>query len=509
MLKRALSAAEESENVGCRLRIMQNQQGSEKSISELSDAELLSNTRALIGRSNQVFAALLAHLGEVEARGLHRTRACSSLYAYCIYELRLSEDGAVRRVMAARFVRQFPALLPAIASGELHLTGLLMLGPHLTRENQLEVLASAKHRTKKEIAKLVRLLDPLPEVPAKIEVLGPARADAARATWKNRAASLCPVRDLPPGDRPRDWLDVPLDGSAPARIEGSFRDLLPPPCSGSTHSMSSSAEGLHDRTDEPLDTSAPAPIESSPRGDRPRDQMDEPLDTSAPARIEGPFPRLLASDGLCNWMGVKSAEGSAPARVFGPLRYKVQFTATEEFVELIERARALLSKRKGPASIDEIQLEALRVFVASLEKKRYGVSDRRKLHPTRASMPALDFGSDPTPTPMPALGSDLKATRGPRSRSRHVPARVRRAVFDRDGARCTYVDATGRRCEETHYLELHHSEPFAQGGKHAEANLALRCTAHNALAAELDFGPMPIAAKRDALRHLSPSAAAR
>jgi hypothetical protein len=61
---------------------------------------------------------------------VHRTRACSSLYSYCIYELRLSEDAAVRRVMAARFVRQFPALLQAIAAGELHLTGLLMLGPH-------------------------------------------------------------------------------------------------------------------------------------------------------------------------------------------------------------------------------------------------------------------------------------------------------------------------------------------------------------------------------------------
>jgi hypothetical protein len=54
-------------------------------ICALSDAELLANTRGLIGRSNQVFAALLAHLGEVEVRGLHRTRACSSLYAYCIY----------------------------------------------------------------------------------------------------------------------------------------------------------------------------------------------------------------------------------------------------------------------------------------------------------------------------------------------------------------------------------------------------------------------------------------
>ena len=118
---------------------------------ELSDAELLAATRRLVGRSNRLLASLLAHLAEVEARGIHRIRACSSLYTYCIYELRFSEDEAFRRVSAARLVRRFPVLLDAIAAGELHLTGLLMLGPHLTTENLLEVLARAKHRTKKEI----------------------------------------------------------------------------------------------------------------------------------------------------------------------------------------------------------------------------------------------------------------------------------------------------------------------------------------------------------------------
>jgi hypothetical protein len=42
---------------------------------ELSDGELLTATRRLVGRSNQLRAALLGHLAEVEARGLHRDRA--------------------------------------------------------------------------------------------------------------------------------------------------------------------------------------------------------------------------------------------------------------------------------------------------------------------------------------------------------------------------------------------------------------------------------------------------
>lgn len=109
------------------------------SLATLSDAELFANVQRLTSHSNVTLAALLAHLGEVEARGLHRTRACASLYTYCIYELRMSEDAAYRRSKAARLVREYPELREIIAKGEIHLTGLLMIppgacdAPHLRR----------------------------------------------------------------------------------------------------------------------------------------------------------------------------------------------------------------------------------------------------------------------------------------------------------------------------------------------------------------------------------------
>src|SRR5512146_2677914 len=174
---------------------------------QLSDEQLLANTRRIAGSANQLLAALLAHLAEVEARGIHRTRRCASLYTYCIYELRFSEDAAARRSAAARLTKQFPLLLHAIADGELHLTGLLMIGPHLTPDNHVDVLARAKFRTKKELAKLVRELHPLPHIPDRIEPLGPQAACALRnPTWEEFVTSLAPrVRELPPGERPRDW----------------------------------------------------------------------------------------------------------------------------------------------------------------------------------------------------------------------------------------------------------------------------------------------------------------
>jgi hypothetical protein len=42
-------------------------------LAHLSDDELLANTRRLVGNSNQLFAALLVHLAEVEARGIPET----------------------------------------------------------------------------------------------------------------------------------------------------------------------------------------------------------------------------------------------------------------------------------------------------------------------------------------------------------------------------------------------------------------------------------------------------
>jgi hypothetical protein len=61
-------------------------------------------------------------------------------------------------------------------------------------------------------------------------------------------------------------------------------------------------------------------------------------------------------------------------------------------------------------------------------------------------------------------------------------------VWQRDQGRCTFVDARGEQCRETSYLQLHHQDPHARGGPPSESNLCLRCHAHNALAAEEDFG---------------------
>ena len=390
-------------------------------LATLSDTELLATTQRLAGTSNQVFSALLEHLAEVEARGLHRLRACASLYTYCVYELRFSEDAAARRSAAAKLVRRFPAILGAVAAGEIHLTGLLMLGPHLTEENHAEVLARAKFRTKKEIATLVRRLAPLPALPDRVEPLGPAPVGTPRdPTWAELVESLCPpVRTLPAGERPCDWADEAERAQVSDESGTQF-------------------------------TAA---------------ELAETGEIAAPARLDEPPPL-----------------------------YQMQFTTTAEHAELLDRAKALLSHRSPKVSLGDVHLQAMRLLVAALEKQRYGSKHEADAAPDRPS----DGREEPTKSSR--ARDEVEA---PRRRGRYVPAKLRRAVFERDERQCAYVDERGVRCRETERLELHHLESFARGGAHCLENLSLRCQAHNTFAAEQDFGREHIARRRDGCRHES------
>jgi len=74
------------------------------------------------------------------------------------------------------------------------------------------------------------------------------------------------------------------------------------------------------------------------------------------------------------------------------------------------------------------------------------------------------------------------------STSRYIPADVRRTVHKRDGGRCTFVSASGKRCGETAFLELDHILPVAMGGKSTAENLRERCRTHNQYTSELAFG---------------------
>jgi hypothetical protein len=335
-----------------------------------------------------------------------------------------------------------------------------MLGPHLTEANHVEVLARAKHRTKKEVAQLVRLLDPLPEVPPRIEPLGPARGQPlGTPTHRQFAGALeGPIRELPAGDRPRDWVGG-RDGDDSdcvtcVRTELALAEVPSAalaPCETVSEVRSADVAGT--------DVLIPG------LGERGTGlaQSEEPSDPSS-ARDRGlPLARL---------------------------RYKVQFTAGQEYVELLEQATDLLGPAVAKSDLEEVHLRALRLLVAALKKQKYAITEKpRSTEPALARVDADQELSGAPISETPAHREEVSAELPyPRQRGRTIPAAVRRAVAERDAQRCTYVDERGQRCRETRGLELHHEQAFALGGPATASNIRLRCRAHNQLAAEEDFG---------------------
>jgi hypothetical protein len=116
----------------------------------------------------------------MDDRDIHLSAGFSSLYAYCIGELGLSEYEAFSRIEVARAGKSFPRILPLLEEGALSLTTVQLLGRKLTAENQDLLLTAACGRTKRQVQELLAGWFPKPDVPDSMRKIPNAPATAAR-----------------------------------------------------------------------------------------------------------------------------------------------------------------------------------------------------------------------------------------------------------------------------------------------------------------------------------------
>src|SRR4029450_7902623 len=109
--------------------------------------------------------SLIAHLADPPARRLHQRAGFSSLYTYCIDVVGLSESEAYDRVKAAKLVRRYPAILTLLAAGQINLTTVRLVAPHLTAGNHEELLIAACGKRKRELQDLLAPRFPQAELP--------------------------------------------------------------------------------------------------------------------------------------------------------------------------------------------------------------------------------------------------------------------------------------------------------------------------------------------------------
>jgi hypothetical protein len=155
---------------------------------------------------------------------------------------------------------------------------------------------------------------------------------------------------------------------------------------------------------------------------------------------------------------------SRPAVVepLAPARYKVQFTASAAFHDKLQRLKALMRSSVPDGDLAAILEAAVSEKLQRLEARRFG----------RTQAPRNGLPKEETPVPS----------------SRYIPTSVRRAVHERDGGQCRYVNEQGRRCSARDGLEFHHVQAHARGGDRSPENIRLMCRAHNIHLAEIEYG---------------------
>ncbi len=151
-----------------------------RSLIELTDEALVRDLKSLVARDRATTAALLAHLGEVDARRLYLGAAYPSMFAYCMGELGFSEDVAFKRIRAARAARQFPEILAAIGDGRLTIAAVVLLHPHLRPENASELLHACDGKSKAQVECLLAQRVPQPEL---VLPSAPIPSSVAPAGW--------------------------------------------------------------------------------------------------------------------------------------------------------------------------------------------------------------------------------------------------------------------------------------------------------------------------------------
>src|SRR6266487_1350387 len=188
----------------------------------------------------------------------------------------------------------------------------------------------------------------------------------------------------------------------------------------------------------------------------------------APAQVEACGPERPTASG-----GELAPGQVAPCSKLAPVaseRFLLRLTIAQSTQDKLRYAQDLLGHQLPSGDLAQVLDRALDALIEQLERRKFAATKR----PRRSQRPS--------------------------SNPRHIPAHVKRQVWERDGGQCTFVSEAGRRCPARKLLEFDHIEEVARGGRATVAGIRLRCRAHNQYGAECAFGAGFMRHKRDEAR---------
>jgi hypothetical protein len=210
-------------------------------------------------------------------------------------------------------------------------------------------------------------------------------------------------------------------------------------------------------------------------------------------------------------------------------RYKVQFTADQQLHDKLKTAQQFMRHQIPDGDIAKVVDRALDLLIAQQRKQHFGATDKPRASraqtaklpmpdtdqttaahvqtgelPTpatdRSSAPHAQTVKRPTATDRPRTAQAHSAKR-PNPDSRYIPPEVKRQVLARDGEQCSYGSPEGRRCQQRERLQFHHKHAYGQGGPATVDNIEIRCSPHNWMHADDDYGRTFMRRRIERARH--------
>ncbi len=409
-------------------------------LSRLPDRVLLARTRQLVDRERHLHVDIIDHLREIEDRDLHLARGFSTLFDYSVNELGYSSGAAWRRTLAMRLCRRMADVRERLQTGSLTLSTAAQLQSAFERQE--------RKRRRTWAPRPVR-----PSHGAAASTTESMAAQEGKATGRLRLETAA--------SPPESASSVPAEMPVVVLDATGQRELV----KQATGKSSRQVEELIASVDPSLAT--------------PREQLR--------ARGDGRWTFTVVVDQECRHAlnQLKSLMSHVdPAMSYGQL---VNRLVQDELRRRDPRLRGSNrdDARPSPATDGSPAKETGPAKSSGGESRpprdnrsaENGTTPEPADAASTAKCAAVDHGVA-TSTPNQPGNGDTGQQPAPTARA--IPAAIKRAVWERDQGRCSYVDpATGRRCTSRHLLQIDHIRPWASGGGSEPHNLRLLCHAHH------------------------------
>lgn len=423
----------------------------------------------LLRREHNALGDFLVALADFDRRGAWRDLGHASLFAFVRRELGLSAGAAYQRTVAAVLLQRFPDVIVPLRDGRLCMSSIVELSKVISPENHHDILPRFFGCSKREAMVIAKEIRPLESPPLR-EVITAVRAAPAHSTRDEARV----VSDVPPPERrgPPGSSDAPLpQRPGPPGSESTCQAAQGHPPGLPLELPSLEQPSLPPVSLEPSSYSAPLDGLSRPSG--PAALTSPSLESPAlKARSLGPTRIPPGSQAASI---EKCSDAGAQANVPPP---SLRATALQPAHESIQPLTADLSR---------LHLTVSRRFVDKLDAARDALSHAR---PRGSNAEILEAALDLL---LQHHGKSKGLTSRPRKRTsppkaKHIPASVRREVWERDKGRCQWPVDSGGVCGSTTRVQFDHIVPRAKGGPSTTANTRLLCAPHNQLAARREFG---------------------